>query len=81
MAKLKKTTDKEFVNIVDGVGNDPIRCAWTEGDTVYSILERAGILVKPGYTVTLGRQRIKDIQHTTIQPEDTLVIAGKVKNG
>lgn len=79
MADLKKNT--AVVNVVNGTGNDAVPFAYTEGDTVASILTKANIKLNKGDTVTLGRKNIKNPEKTPVKSGDTLVIASKVSNG
>jgi len=82
MTNLNKSNSNEaVVNVVNGAGNEAIPYVYSEGDTVASILQKAGIKLGHGATVTLGRKRIKNPENATVKPGDTLVIAGKVSNG
>ncbi len=74
---------QNIVRLSFGAGNDPRAIQYHEGDSVQSILERAGLQLKPGQCVTLGRKRInpKKLEKTLVQPGDTLVIAGMPANG
>lgn len=69
------------VRIATGAGNEPIEIGWQEGDTVESVLKRAGVTVEDGQTATLGKRRIKNPGKTKIKAGDLIVIAGKPANG
>lgn len=69
------------VRIATGAGNEPIEIGWQKGDTVESVLARAGVVVEAGQTATLGKRRIKNPGKTKIKAGDLIVIAGKPANG
>ena len=69
------------VSIANGVGNRPIDVEYRKGDTVASVLERAGIVVESGMTPTLGKKRVRNPEKTAVSAGDLIVIAGKPSNG
>lgn len=69
------------VTLVKGVGSEPLKYVYIEGDTVKSILERANIELANGMTVSLGRRRVEDFGSTEVKPGDLLVITKKICNG
>lgn len=71
----------QFVKVANGAGNDPVSISWQPGDTVASVLERAGITIEKGRTATIGRRRVRNPAKTEIQPDEVIVIAGKPSNG
>ncbi len=80
----KENDAKRIVRIVNGVGNEPIEVV-LDGSKEYSVRE---VLAKvrlfmedDGNAATLGRKRIKDLDGTTVQPGDTLVITRRLSNG
>lgn len=75
------TNDGPFVSVANGAGADPIRVAWQEGDTVASILERAGIQIEEGRTPSISQRRIKNPEKAKVSPGELIVIAGKPSNG
>lgn len=83
MANLNKQNPETTatVSVVGGVGLAPTTVPWQSGDTVKSILDRAHIQLSEDVAVTLGRKRIITPETTTVEPNDTLVIAGKLSNG
>lgn len=68
------------VSVVVG-SNKPIKVDYRQGDTVQSILDRAGASIKQGQSASLGRRRVGDPKKTKVQPGDTIVIAGRPSNG
>lgn len=71
----------QTVKIANGAGNDPIEIAWQQGDTVASVLQRAGITIERGRTASIGRRRIRNPEKTEIRAGEVIVIAGKPSNG
>lgn len=72
---------KNIVMIANGAGNKPTEVEWQSGDTVASVLKRAGIKIQSGQTATLGKRRIRNLEKTKVDSGATIVIAGKVSNG
>ena len=72
---------KDIVRIANGAGNKPVEVEWRPGDTVATVLKRAGIEVQRGQTATLGKRRIRNPEKTNVDSGATIVIAGKVSNG
>ncbi|MBP5656447.1 hypothetical protein J6X15_02585 [Candidatus Saccharibacteria bacterium] len=79
MDNNKKNTT--VVYVAYGVGNQPIEVEYHKGDTVASVLERAGIVVERGMTPTLGKKRVRNPEKTTVSAGDLIVIAGQPSNG
>lgn len=72
---------KPIVKVSTGAGKLPKKVEYHEGDTVESILARAGIKIKEGQHPTLGKRAVKDPKTTKVQAGDVIVIAGKPANG
>lgn len=84
MANLNKENvqdTQQVVKIANGAGTDPITVSWQQGDTVASVLERAGVTIGHGHTATIGRRRVRNPEKTAIKVGEVIVIAGKPSNG
>lgn len=79
--KNKANANSTTVTVAVGAGSKPMRIDWRPGDTVASILKRAGVVVAPGKTPTLGERKVSDPEHTKVQAGETIVVAGKPSNG
>ena len=84
----QKTTEKNAqsakeltVRIANGPGSKLIEVSYKEGDTVASVLARAGIELDKGTTATLGNKRVDKPEKTTVSPDDLIVVAGMPSNG
>lgn len=76
------TTTTRQAFIVNGAGNKPVPITLKEsGDTVETVVERAGITLAKDKMVTLGKRPVSDPKTTPVGNGDTLVIASKVANG
>lgn len=69
------------VKIANGAGTEPIAIPWVQGDTVDSVLKRAGVRIESGRTATLGRRRVRNPEKTDVKAGEVIVIAGKPSNG
>jgi hypothetical protein len=87
MTDLTKPSDGEMEDTNDALvriarpGATEQNVEYVEGDTVATVLARAGVVVDKGYTVTLGRAKVDDPAVTLVRAGDVLVIAGKPSNG
>ena len=76
-----QTNEAPVVHLSIGAGTTPIDVEWMDGDTVATVLERAGVVVEAGKTPTLGKVRVKNPKTTLVQPGEVIVVTGKPSNG
>ncbi|MDO4611927.1 MAG: hypothetical protein Q4B29_00470 [Candidatus Saccharibacteria bacterium] len=62
-------------------GNTPKTVDYQQGDTVASVLQRAGVYLTGSQTAALGRRRVQDAAKTPVKAGETIVVAGKPSNG
>ena len=74
-----KNTQKVFIN--NGPGTPTKEVDYQQGDTVATVLKRAEITIGSTQTATIGKARIKNPEKHRVNPNDTIVIAGKPGNG
>jgi len=79
--QITKAVKGPIVKIANGAGTEPVSVPWKEGDTVASVLKRAGVQIKSGRTATIGRRRVRNPEKTEIKAGEVIVIAGQPSNG
>lgn len=80
MAK-KGTTFDGTVELTPAPTAPKLQIDCMKGDSVNTILERAGITLEDGQTVVMHRCAVSSDLSTKVQPGDRLVITKKVNNG
>jgi len=72
---------KRFVKVNAGMGTATQEIEYVEGDTVASVLERAGVEILAGQRATLGKVDVAEPANTPVEPGDVIVVANAPKNG
>jgi len=73
--------NKKVVTISTGPGTEPILIEYKNGDTVATVLQRAGVKIAQGQTATIGNKRVKGPSKTRVTAGDVIVVAPVPGNG